>query len=136
MQLADTNKDGLLDYKEFTDRFHHPANNLGKPITVFETIKLLNNIYLSFNLSFLFLVVCVAGFHLCALIQQLSDILPNDQRVYKFRELAKDLFQHFKENMGCVEIMGKSQRIERVYFRIKNSRAKQWEDPAIRVSER
>ena len=29
MQVADTNKDGLLDYKEFTERFHQPAHNLG-----------------------------------------------------------------------------------------------------------
>ena len=29
MQVADTNKDGLLDYTEFTERFHQPAHNLG-----------------------------------------------------------------------------------------------------------
>lgn len=30
MECADTNKDGLLDYKEFTERFHQPAENIGR----------------------------------------------------------------------------------------------------------
>ena len=30
MQCADTNKDGMLDYMEFTERFHTPAKNIGK----------------------------------------------------------------------------------------------------------
>ena len=29
MDCADTNKDGLLDYTEFTERFHQPAENIG-----------------------------------------------------------------------------------------------------------
>ena len=29
MQCADTNKDGMLDYMEFTERFHTPAKNIG-----------------------------------------------------------------------------------------------------------
>ena len=29
MDCADTNKDGLLDYMEFTERFHQPAENIG-----------------------------------------------------------------------------------------------------------
>jgi len=29
MECADTNKDGLLDYKEFTERFHQPAESIG-----------------------------------------------------------------------------------------------------------
>ena len=29
MQCADTNKDGMLDYMEFTERFHAPAKNIG-----------------------------------------------------------------------------------------------------------
>ena len=33
MQCADTNKDGMLDYMEFTERFHTPAKNIGKPYT-------------------------------------------------------------------------------------------------------
>ena len=37
--------------------------------------------------------------------------------------------------MGCVEIIGKSQQVERVYFRIKNSRAEQWNKVTIKVCE-
>ena len=37
--------------------------------------------------------------------------------------------------MGCVEIIGKSQQVERVYFRIKNSRAEQWNEVTIKVCE-
>ena len=29
MECADTNNDGLLDYTEFTERFHQPAENIG-----------------------------------------------------------------------------------------------------------
>lgn len=29
MECADLNKDGLLDYLEFTERFHQPAENIG-----------------------------------------------------------------------------------------------------------
>ena len=76
----------------------------------------------------------IIGFHLCALFQQLSDILPNDPGVEKLTELGKNLFEHFKGRMGCVEIMGKSSRVERVYFRIKGSRSMQWNDPTIKVN--
>ena len=30
MECADTNNDGLLDYMEFTERFHQPAENIGR----------------------------------------------------------------------------------------------------------
>ncbi len=29
MECADLNKDGLLDYLEFTERFHQPAKSIG-----------------------------------------------------------------------------------------------------------
>ena len=29
MECADLNNDGLLDYMEFTERFHQPAENIG-----------------------------------------------------------------------------------------------------------
>jgi ryanodine receptor 2 len=29
MECADLNNDGLLDYLEFTERFHQPAENIG-----------------------------------------------------------------------------------------------------------
>ncbi len=122
MQLADTNKDGLLDYKEFTNRFHQPAHNLG-----------IINVYWA-RITKIIVTTYIIGFHLCALFQQLSDILPNDPGVEKLTELGKNLFEHFKGRMGCVEIMGKSSRVERVYFRIKGSRSLQWNDPSIKVN--
>ena len=30
MHCADTNQDGMLDYMEFTERFHIPAKNIGE----------------------------------------------------------------------------------------------------------
>ncbi len=80
------------------------------------------------------IILDTVGFHLCALIQQLSDILPNDLGVRKLTELARGLFKHFDGRMGCVEIVGKSTCVERVYFRIKQSRSLQWTDRSIKVS--
>ena len=44
--------------------------------------------------------------------------------------------EHFERNMGCIEILGKSKRIERVYFEVKESRLKQWDEPQIQESRR
>ena len=106
MECADLNKDGLLDYMEFTERFYQPAANI--------------------------------GFHLCVLIVHLSDHLPEDQRLEKFRSCpnAKQLMEHFERNMGCIEILGKSKRIERVYFEVKETRLRQWDEPQIQESRR
>ena len=106
MECADLNNDGLLDYLEFTERFYQPAANI--------------------------------GFHLCVLVVHLSDHLPEEQRLEMFKSCpnAKQLMEHFEKNMGCIEIMGKSKRIERVYFEIKESRLKQWDEPHIRESRR
>ena len=106
MECADLNKDGLLDYLEFTERFYQPAANI--------------------------------GFHLCVLIVHLSDHLPEDLRLEKFMSCpnAKQLMEHFEKNMGCIEILGKSKRIERVYFEVKESRLRQWDEPHIQESRR
>ena len=106
MECADLNKDGLLDYLEFTERFYQPAANI--------------------------------GFHLCVLIVHLSDHLPDDLRLEKFKccSNAKQLMEHFAKNMGCIEILGKSKRIERVYFEVKESRLRQWDEPHIQESRR
>ena len=84
MECADINKDGLLDYMEFTERFHQPAESI--------------------------------GFHLCVLIVHLTDHMPQDKRLECFRQCpqGRELMEHFQRNMGCIEILGKSRRIERV----------------------
>ena len=106
MECADTNKDGLLDYKEFTERFHQPAESI--------------------------------GFHLCVLIVHLSDHLPQDRRLEQFKcsPQGRELMEHFQHNMGCIEILGKSKRIERVYFEVKESWLQQWEEAQIQESKR
>jgi len=38
--------------------------------------------------------------------------------------------------MGCIEILGKSGRIERVYFEVKDTRLKQWKEAQIKASKR
>lgn len=76
----------------------------------------------------------IKGFRLCALVQQLDDILPNNPDAKKIMKLAKELIQHFKDSMGCVEIIGKSSQVERVYFKINRAKAQQWNDPTIKVS--
>ena len=49
---------------------------------------------------------------------------------------SKELLEHFEKNMGCIEILGKSGRIERVYFEVKDTRMKQWDEAQIVVSRR
>ena len=106
MECADLNKDGLLDYLEFTERFYQPAASI--------------------------------GFHLCVLIVHLSDHLPEDLRLQRFKSCpnAKQLMDHFEKNMGCIEILGKSKRIERVYFEVKENRLKLWYEPHVHESRR
>ena len=74
MECADLNKDGLLDYLEFTERFYQPAANI--------------------------------GFHLCVLIVHLSDHLPDDLRLEKFKccSNAKQLMEHFAKNLFAAVI--------------------------------
>lgn len=106
MECADLNKDGLLDYLEFTERFHQPAKNI--------------------------------GFHLCVLVVHLSDLQPADTRLTSFRcsPQIKDLMGHFESSLGCIEILGKSRKIERVYFKVHQSWLQQWEEPQIQESRR
>ena len=49
---------------------------------------------------------------------------------------SRELLQHFEKNMGCIEILGKSGRIERVYFEVKDTRLKQWDEAQIVASRR
>lgn len=106
MECADLNHDGLLDYMEFAERFHQPAESI--------------------------------GFHLCVLIVHLSDHLPDDKRLESFKKMpqGKEMMEHFAENMGCIEILGKSGKIERVYFEVKKERLMQWEEAQIQESRR
>ena len=49
---------------------------------------------------------------------------------------SRELLEHFERNMGCIEILGMSGRIERVYFEVKDTRLRQWEETQIKASRR
>ena len=44
---------------------------------------------------------------------------------------GKGILNYFQDNIGKIEIMGKSGRMEKVYFEIESSRRKQWKDKQI-----
>lgn len=70
---------------------------------------------------------------MCALLRQLFDIQPDNPTLVKINEHCQDLYKDFEDNMGCIEMRGKSCNIERVYFYIKSSHALQWNDQSIKV---
>ena len=70
---------------------------------------------------------------MCALLRQLFDIQPDNPTLVKINEHCRDLYKDFEDNMGCIEMRGKSCNIERVYFYIKSSHALQWNDQSIKV---
>jgi len=47
------------------------------------------------------------------------------------KESGKGILNYFQDNIGKIEIMGKSGRMEKVYFEIESSRRKQWKDKQI-----
>ena len=70
---------------------------------------------------------------MCALIRQLSDTMPGNSKLKEIEKNCLKLSEYFEDNIGCIEMMGKSGNVERVYFHIKTSHALQWNDPAIKV---
>jgi hypothetical protein len=103
MNCADVNKDGKLDYMEFTERFFVPAEDI--------------------------------GFSYAMLMTNLSEHLPNDARIRRFKETWKDLMSHFDQSLGRIEILGQSGRVERLYFGVKKSQRDQWMEPQIQFSK-
>jgi len=57
----------------------------------------------------------------------------SDRRLERFLEKAKCVMEYFEPYLGRIEIMGGANRIERVYFEIKQSHIDQWEKPQIKV---
>lgn len=49
---------------------------------------------------------------------------------------AKRMIETFEQYLGRIEITGRSGRIERVYFEIRQSHIDQWEKPQIKDSKR
>ncbi|KAG8184852.1 hypothetical protein JTE90_012099 [Oedothorax gibbosus] len=104
MGCCEPNHDGLIDYLEFTERFHTPAKDI--------------------------------GFNLAVLLTNLSEHMPNDPRLSRFLETASSVLNYFEPFLGRIEILGGANRIERVYFEIKESTIDQWEKPQIKESKR
>ena len=46
------------------------------------------------------------------------------------------MLNYFESNLGRIEILGSSNKIERIYFNIQSSSLDQWEAPQIRESKR
>ena len=55
-------------------------------------------------------------------------------RLERFLEKARSVLDYFGPYLGRIEIMGSANKIERVYFEIKQSHIDQWEKPQIKVS--
>ncbi|XP_071832667.1 ryanodine receptor 2-like isoform X4 [Apostichopus japonicus] len=103
LKCADRNNDGIIDFTEFSDRFHGPAEDI--------------------------------GFNLTVLLTNLLDHMPNEERLERFLNRAESLLEYFEPFLGRIEIMGRSQKIEKVYFEIKESLKDQWEKPQIKESK-
>lgn len=54
-------------------------------------------------------------------------------RLERFLEKARCVLDYFQPYLGRIEILGGANRIERVYFEIKQSHIDQWEKPQIKV---
>ena len=79
-------------------------------------------IYLYVHCTCMYTAILVICIHVHAVCMA----MPNTQ--------GSELMEHFERSMGCIEIQGKSGRIERVYFEVKESRLKQWKETQIQVA--
>jgi ryanodine receptor 2 len=62
--------------------------------------------------------------------------MTSDKRLDKFLDIGREMLDYFESNLGRIEILGSSKRIERIYFNIQESSLEQWEKPQIRDSKR
>ena len=76
------------------------------------------------------------GFNLAVLLTNLNEHMPGDLRLKRFLEIAESVLKYFEPFLGRIEIMGGSNRVERVYFEIQESSLNQWEKPQIKESKR
>ena len=51
-------------------------------------------------------------------------------------DIGSEMLNYFESNLGRIEILGSSNKIERIYFNIQSSSLDQWEAPQIRESKR
>ena len=55
---------------------------------------------------------------------------------FQFMDIGSEMLNYFESNLGRIEILGSSNKIERIYFNIQSSSLDQWEAPQIRESKR
>ena len=51
------------------------------------------------------------GFCLCVLITTLSDHLPGERRLERFRDTQSSIFRYFDKSLGRIEIVGEWQNV-------------------------
>ena len=76
------------------------------------------------------------GFNMAVLLTNLSEHMSHDARLDRLMKKASSFLSYFEPFLGRIEITGSSQRIERVYFEIKESNIEQWNKPQIKESKR
>ncbi|XP_075257500.1 ryanodine receptor 2-like isoform X3 [Convolutriloba macropyga] len=76
------------------------------------------------------------GFNIALLFTNLSEHTTNDARLEKLVEAASDLVDMFEDQLGRIEILGGTKRIERVYFEISEENKSSWEAETIKESKR
>ncbi|KAK3736855.1 hypothetical protein RRG08_000604 [Elysia crispata] len=76
------------------------------------------------------------GFTMAVLLTNLSEHMPNEPKLERLMTKAKSVLDYFEPYLGRIEIQGSANRIERVYFEIKQSHIDQWEKPQIKESKR
>ncbi|GFO35387.1 ryanodine receptor [Plakobranchus ocellatus] len=76
------------------------------------------------------------GFTMAVLLTNLSEHMPNEPKLERLLNKAKSVLDYFEPYLGRIEIQGSANRIERVYFEIKQSHIDQWEKPQIKESKR
>ncbi|KAI0981288.1 hypothetical protein GJ496_001976 [Pomphorhynchus laevis] len=76
------------------------------------------------------------GFNMAILLTNLAEHVPHDMRLFNLMEKEKGFLSYFDNSLGRIEIMGSSNRIERVYFEINESNREQWNKPQIKDSKK
>jgi hypothetical protein len=76
------------------------------------------------------------GFNFALLLTNLDEHMSNETRLTKFMDIGSEMLNYFESNLGRIEILGSSNKIERIYFNIQSSSLDQWEAPQIRESKR
>ncbi|KAL4238125.1 Ryanodine receptor 2 [Mactra antiquata] len=135
----DTNKDGCISHKEFKNALETQKLYTGEEIEyIMMCVDANQDGKVDFN-EFTDRFHNPAkdiGFTMAVLLTNLSEHMPNDPRLERFLEKARCVMEYFQPYLGRIEIMGGANRIERVYFEIKQSHIDQWEKPQIKESKR